>query len=184
MARLCGARYETYKTWESRGKWSHQTLYAIKEALKIACPELPVFDLLRIEEADFPIWLEENLKARKERGISGSDQALRDLIEDWEVWKALGGNVRLHHTLREKLPIYREDLDKEDWIAVIRLMQAGKLAEQEWEFTEPDVMARRVRFKMPQGGVLTDDKWEKIQRIVREEIAKMQGEEKHKREQE
>lgn len=180
MARLCGVSYNGYKEWETKGKSSVKALYAIREGIKVCAPSLPDFDILRIEEPDFPDWLEAQLKGVKATPLSASERALDDLIRDGELWKSLGGSTALSLALRAKLSDYRDDLDKEDWVAVIKMLQGERKAEEEWKFKDPQVLARRARFKAPKGFVLTDRQWAKIERIITEEVIRLQIEDKGK----
>lgn len=145
----------------------------------VVCPDLPEFDMLRIEEPDFPEWLEGQLKGQLKRGLNNSERALDDLIkQDWELWKSLGGTTAMHLALRSKLGKYRDDLDKADWIDILKLLQQGRLSEEESKFVDPYVLARRARFKAPKGFVMTDRQWAKIERIIEEEVRKLQDEDR------
>lgn len=157
-----------------------KALYAIREGIRVCAPELPEFDILRIEEPDFPGWLEVQLKGVKAMPLSMSERGLDELIKDGELWKSLGGSVATHMALREKLGIYRDDLDKTDWIDILKLLGSGRLKDEEHKFIDPLVLARRARFKAPQGFVMTDRQWAKIEKIIEEEVRKLQDEDRKK----
>lgn len=180
MAERCRVSLAGYKKWENLGQISITGLSKLAKGIQVLVPNMPPFEFVKIEDEDFLSWLEETLRGLQEPPVTASDRALVQLISDWELWKALGGSTALSFMLRQKLTEYREDLDKEDWIAVIRLLQAGQLKESEWQFKDPEVMARRMRFKAPKGTVLSESQWAKIERIVGEEIVKLQAEAKQK----
>ena len=142
------------------------------------CPNIEQFDILRVNEPDFPDWLEAQLKNFKATPLSQSELGLSELVKDGELWKSLGGSTAVHMALREKLGSYREDLDKADWIDILKLLVSCRLKEEEYKFIDPNVLARRARFKAPQGFVMTDTQWRKIERIIEEEVRKLQDEDR------
>lgn len=161
---------------------SLNTLYAVKNAIQTICPEISEFDILRLEEADFPEWLAAELGRAGRRKLSQSERSLDELIGSGELWRALGGDAALSQRLRGLVGRYRADLDQNDWIAVITMLREGQEGSREWEFMPAESLT--LRFKMPKGGRLTSAQRARIQRIVNEEIAKLQTEEKRKREKE
>ena len=101
------------------------------------------------------------------------------LFKDVGLCRVLGITEAKQQELRNLLEIVRGDLDKEDWIDLFRIREAGRWEQDGWMFTDPTIVSQRVRFKSDRK--LTDAELEKVNKIVQSVVNEVQAEEKKKR---
>lgn len=186
MASICGVTISGYQKWEWRGEMSISSYYKWLQGIRKLVPELGTIEIQETQKVGFAEWLRRELKRIKtgEVNVSLSERSLDDLLADGKAREVLGIGQQVGEYLREKLKQYRNDLDKDDWIAIVRMVQEGREGQDEWKFADPSVISSRYYLKVPKGTVVTRELDQKIQRIVQSVLDEAQQLEKKKREEE
>lgn len=180
MARACGVSLAGYKRWE-RGEVSVKSLYSFIQGIRRLVPELGPIEVSEAQRLGFGDWLRRELgKLRTgESTISPSAAALEELLAEGTARAVLGIHQPLAEHLRDLLKKYRADLDRDDWIVIVKMVQEGREAEEEWKFTDPSVVKAQMYFKSTR--VLTTEELRKVERIVQSALLELQAEEKKQR---
>lgn len=105
--------------------------------------------------------------------------SLGELFKDVGTCRMLKVNQAMKAELEELLPSLRGDIDKEDWVNLIKVRSAGRWAEEGWKFTDPGVLSERIYFKSTR--LLKDHERKKIEQIVRSVVEEEQKKEKQER---
>jgi hypothetical protein len=101
---------------------------------------------------------------------------LETFLQDTSLRRILGIDEKMIGQLRTLVGIYREGLNKDDWAGVAIMIRDNHQEKEEWKYRDPDARKLEMHFKSPRP--LTPEERERIEKIVREDIEKLERKEK------
>lgn len=107
-----------------------------------------------------------------------SRKDLEEILTDEQARRILNIDDQRAGVLRGMVDGLREDVERSDWLDIIKALDAGTLDEILWRYQDPDVRRVTVFYKSPRR--LTTKERDAFQKLVDEEIEKQAKKERGK----